>query len=299
VSDPAVPGLTSIITVNFNAGELLIACVRAALASDAPVEAIVVDNASSDASLAELRRETGGDARLRMIENEENAGFARANNQGVALARGDYLLFLNPDCLVTSDTIRRMRAAMDARPRAAMGGCLIRNPDGTEQAGCRRAVPTPWRSLVRVLGLARLLPYHRRLMDDFVLVNQPLPAEPVPMEAVSGAFMMVRRSALEEVGLLDESYFLHCEDLDWCMRFRARGHEVLFVPGVEVVHHKGRCSRDRPVRVLWHMHRGMVRFYRKFFRHQYPAPLMWIVVAGVWMRFAALATRAVVRRGPA
>jgi len=292
-------GLTTVVTVNFNAGDLLLASARAVLASTAPVELIVVDNASRDGSIARLREALGSDGRLRVVENAANLGFARANNLAVAQAGGDLLLFLNPDCLVAPDTIARMREALLAHPEADMAGCLLLNPDGSEQAGCRRAVPTPWRALVRAFGLARLFPYHRRLFDDFVLTREPLPPGPAPVEAISGAFMLVRRRAVEEIGPLDEAYFLHCEDLDWCMRFRAHGRQILFVPGVSVVHHKGACSRDRPVRVLWHMHRGMVRFYRKFFRHQYPAPLMWMVVAGVWVRFAALAARAAVRRGPA
>ena len=89
---------------------------------------------------------------------------------------------------------------------------------------------------------------------------------------------------------------MHCEDLDCCMRFRQAGRRILFVPDVAVVHDKGRCSRRRPVRVLWHMHRGMIRFYRKFFRNQYPAPLMWAVVAGVLMRFSALTLAALLRQ---
>jgi hypothetical protein len=115
------------------------------------------------------------------------------------------------------------------------------------------------------------------------------------VEAISGAFMMVRRDALARVGPLDEGYFLHCEDLDWCMRFRRSGRRVLFVPGATAVHHKGTSSRGRPVRVLWHMHRGMVRFYRKFFRREYPGPFMWLVVAGVAVRFSALASLAMAR----
>jgi GT2 family glycosyltransferase len=293
------PDLTSVITVNFNAGELLLASARAVLASTAPVELRVVDNASGDDSVARLRDALGSDPRLHIIENATNVGFARANNLAAETAGGDQLLFLNPDCLVEAETIGAMRQAMEAHPVAAVGGCLILNPDGTEQAGCRRAVPTPWRAFVRTLRLAHWFPNHQRLFDDFVLAHQPLPSVPIPVEAVSGAFMLVRRSALEEVGLMDEDYFLHCEDLDWCMRFRAHGRQILFVPQVAVVHYKGHCSRDRPVRVLWHMHRGMVHFYRKFFRHQYPAPLMWVVLAGVWIRFTVLALRALLRRGAA
>ena len=295
---PGVPGLTSVVTVNFNAGPLLIDSARAVLVSSAPVELIVVDNGSTDGSVSALRAAVV-DPRLTVIEAGANLGFARGSNVGIRASHGDEILLLNPDCIIETDTVERMRAVMEAHPEAGMAGCLIRNPDGTEQAGCRRAVPTPWRSLVRTFGLARVFPHHRRLFDDFVLAGRPLPDVPTPMEAISGAFMHVRRSALDEVGLLDEAYFLHCEDLDWCMRFRGAGRPILFVPDVAVVHHKGHSSRDRPVRVLWHMHRGMVRFYGKFFRHQYPRPLMWLVFAGVWLRFAATAARALVGRRPA
>ena len=116
------------------------------------------------------------------------------------------------------------------------------------------------------------------------------------MDAISGAFMFVRREALQIVGGLDEGYFLHCEDLDWCERFRRAGWKVLFVPDVAVVHDQGHSSRDRPIRVLWYKHRGMLRYYRKFFRDQYPLPFLWLVSAGVWLRFGTLAGLALARR---
>ena len=99
---------------------------------------------------------------------------------------------------------------------------------------------------------------------------------------------MVNRSAIEDVGLWDEGYFLHCEDLDWCMRFRQKSWIILFVPSARVMHDQSACSRGRPIFVEWHKHKGMIRFYRKFFRHQYPGILMWAVVFGVWLRFAVL-----------
>jgi GT2 family glycosyltransferase len=299
VSGPA-GGLISVITVNFNAGEHLVAGARAALASTAPLELLVVDNGSTDGSLDALREALGSDPRVRIVENGVNVGFAKANNQALAAARGDWLLFLNPDCVIEPGTIGQMKAALEAHPEAGMAGCLLLNPDGTEQAGCRRETPTPGKAFVRAFGLARLA---RRLgMDagrvrDFVRRGDPLPSQPVSVEAISGAFMFVRREALEKVGPLDEGYFLHCEDLDWCLRFRQAGYDVVFVPGVAVVHDKGTSSRGRPVRVLWHMHKGMVRFYRKFFRDAYPRPLFWLVVAGVWLRFGALASLAVLKRG--
>jgi GT2 family glycosyltransferase len=128
-----------------------------------------------------------------------------------------------------------------------------------------------------------------RLFFDFHLHKQPFPDAPLEVEAISGALMLVRREAMADVGPLDEGYFLHCEDLDWCMRFRKKGWKILFVPDAPVVHYRGTCSRSRPIFVEWHKHKGMMRFYRKFFRHQYPGMLMWLVALGVWLRFGAVA----------
>ncbi len=279
--------VVSIIIVNFNAGPLLTEAVRGALASPVPLEVFVVDNGSTDGSLALLKSVAGTDRRLRIIANGRNLGFTRANNIALKQASGDFVLLLNPDCIISSDTLPKMLKAMAAHPEAGMAGCLLRNPDGTEQAGCRRSVPTPWRTLVRVLHLDKLFPKHPRFRN-FILAKQPLPTKPTYLEAISGAFMLVTREALSGVGLMDEGYFLHCDDLDWCMRFRKAGWQILFVPDVEAVHYQGTCCRGRPMRVLWHKHKGMVRYYRKFFRHQYPAPLMWAVTAAVWARFGLL-----------
>ena len=295
----ATPGLTSVITVNFDTGRLLAAAARSVLESTAPVELLVVDNASTDDSLERLRAAAAGDTRLRVFENEANLGFARANNQALAEARGEWLLLLNPDCLIRPETISRMQEALERCPDAGLAGCLILNPDGSEQAGCRRETPTPGKAFMRAFGVGRLL---RRFgltgsaARDFVRTGDPLPPQPIEVDAISGAFMFARRQALEKVGPLDEGYFLHCEDLDWCERFRRGGFKVLFVPGASVVHDKGASSRARPVRVLWHLHRGMVRFYRKFFRDRYPWPLFWLVLGAVWLRFGLLAGTVVAKR---
>lgn len=294
-----MPELTSVITVNFNTGPLLVAGAQAVLSSTRPVELLVVDNASTDGSFDQLRRVIGGDPRVRLFENDANLGFAKANNQALVHARGEWLLFLNPDCLIQADTIDRMQEAMRRRPKAAMAGCLILNPDGTEQNGCRRDTPSPRKAFARAFGLAwltRRLGIRSSWMRDFVRTGEPLPIEPVEVDAVSGAFMLVRRAAIDKVGPLDEGYFLHCEDLDWCERFRNAGYEVLFVPGASVVHDKGASSPGRSLKVLWHLHRGMLRYYGKFFRERHSLPFTWLVTAGVWLRFAALAPLAFVRQ---
>lgn len=285
----------SVIIVNFNGGPLLNEVVRSALLSTIPVEVYVSDNGSTDGSLSSLRQLAATDRRLQIIENRANLGFSRAANVALERTLGEYILLLNPDAVIQPDTLARMIETLADYPDTGMAGCLLRNPDGTEQAGCRRSVPTPWRTLVRVFHLDKLFPNHPRFRN-FVLTQRPLPEAPVFLEAISGAFMLVRRKALQNVGLLDEKYFLHCEDLDWCMRFRLAGWKILFVPNVEVVHYKGTCSKDRFLFVSWHKHKGMIRFYRKFFRHQYPWPLMPLVVAAVWMRFMALAGLALFER---
>ncbi len=276
----------SAIVVNYNAGSLLRACIDSLLNCSAEVEVIVVDNASSDGSLNALR----GLPRVQVIRNAENRGFAAACNQGVVMARAEYLLFLNPDCTLAPGALMELLVHFRADPTVGMAGGLLMNSDGTEQGGGRRAVPTPWRSFVRAFGLSQLSGLWPNLFFDFHLHQQPLPERPIEVEAISGACMMLRREVLAQVGPWDEEYFLHCEDLDLCMRMRRGGWTVLFVPTALIFHALGVCSKDRPIFVEWHKHKGMIRFYRKFFRHQYPGVLMWLVSAGVWFRFGMVSS---------
>lgn len=273
----------SLILVNYNAGPLLTAAVGAALASSVPVEVIVSDNGSRDESLDRLRQAHGRDARLRILENGANLGFAAASNRALPLARAERLLFLNPDCLIAPDTLERLIAILDARPEVGMIGCLVLDPDGAEQIACRRAIPDPWIALRRLLHLDRLNPASggRRLDQR----HQPLPTEPIAVEAISGSFMLTTRRALEQVGSLDAGYFLHCEDLDWFVRFHTAGLKILFVPDVSVIHHKGACSTGDPLAVERHKHRGMVRFFRKHQAQCHSRAFCQLVVLGIWMHF--------------
>jgi hypothetical protein len=205
-------------------------------------------------------------------------------------------LFLNPDTFFNPGALVRLLSAMDEDERVGMAGGLLINADGTEQAGGRRAIPTPWRSFVRAFGLASLSNRWPRLFFDFHLHKQPLPDHAIEVEAISGACMMVTREAMQDVGEWDEGYFLHCEDIDWCMRFRRNGWKILFVPSSQITHALGVCSRNRPVFVEWHKHKGMMRFYRKFFQHQYPAGLMTLVGVGVWLRFGLVVIHRTAKR---
>ena len=282
----------STIIVNYNAGELLRSCVDSLLNCPLEIEIIVVDNASTDGSLDALRSLLC----MQIIKNPTNVGFAAACNIGYRQAKADYVLFLNPDCSFEPGTLAQILDCMRNGEYIGMAGGMLINPDGSEQAGGRRAVPTPWRSLVRAFGLTRFSDRWPRLFFDFYLYKQPLPDHAIEVEAISGACMMVSREAMQDVGEWDEGYFLHCEDLDWCMRFRQKGWKILFVPSAQITHALGVCGRSRPVFVEWHKHKGMMRFYRKFFRHQYPGMLMGLVVVGVWLRFSIVATYHVLKR---
>jgi GT2 family glycosyltransferase len=279
--------LISVVIVNYNAGSLLAECVGSALSQ--VDEVLVVDNASHDASMAQCADLYATDSRLTLISNGTNLGFAAGCNIGFLQSKGDTILFLNPDCRLEANAVSAMLEALQADPSGGMVGGLLMNLDGSEQGGGRRAIPTPWRSFVRAFGLNRFENRWPKLFFDFHLHKQPLPAHPIEVEAISGACMLVKRQAVADVGLWDEGYFLHCEDLDWCMRFRQKNWKILFAPTAHIHHALGVSSRHRPIFVEWHKHKGMMRFYRKFFHHQYPGLLMGMVAMGVWLRFALIA----------
>ena len=282
-----MPTDISVVIVNHNAGDYLVSCVTSACVAARQI--IVVDNASTDGSLEALEATPREFPGLEIIRNCQNLGFAHACNVGIARAEEQWLLLLNPDAVLQEGAADYLLEAMRARPDVGMAGPRILNPDGSDQNDSRREIPTTRKALGRALGVGPLAPLARRFFPDYSQHDAPLPTAPEAVEAVSGACLLVRRAAMEDVGLLDESYFLHCEDLDWCMRFGQAGWTILFVPDALVEHDKGGCSRSRPIFVEWHKHRGMLLFYRKFFRDDDALPLRWLVYAGVAARFSAAA----------
>ena len=282
----------STIIVNYNSGGFLRRCVDSLINCPLEIEIIIVDNASTDGSLENLFEVSD----VQIINNPINMGFASACNTGARIASAPFLLFLNPDCFFTPGTLVKLLEALCLDEHSGIAGGLLTNADGSEQPGGRRAIPTPWRSFVRAFGLVRFADRWPRLFFDFHLHKQPLPDHPVEVEAISGACMLVKREAMQDVGEWDEGYFLHCEDLDLCMRLSQKGWKIIFVPSSRIEHALGVCSKNRPVFVEWHKHKGMMRFYRKFFQHQYPAGLMVLVGAGVWLRFGLVGTLYTARR---
>lgn len=265
------------IIVNYNAGLFLLDSVKSAFSSGVNM-VIVVDNNSEDESLDILREELKGKA-LVIIKNKINLGFSAACNIGINASHAEYKLFLNPDCILDKYALERMLDYLKKSDSIGMVGGFLCNMDGTEQSGGRRNFPTPKTALIRIFKLNKLFPNY---LSDFSLHTQNRPDKPIFVDAISGSCMLVKQKAIANVGLWDEAYFLHCEDLDWCMRFQLKEWKIAFVPDAIVRHVKGGCSRRRPFFVEWHKHKGMLRFYKKFFYDKYPKLLSFVVIMGIY-----------------
>lgn len=283
--------ITAII-VNFNAGELLEACVRALLASTVAPRILVIDNASTDNSGHALRERLANEPAVEVRFNTENLGFARAVNQGLQACLDHDVLVLNPDCLVEPSTLELLAQALADDDRAALAAPLVLDAHGRPERSALRRFPSVRRSLFTVTGLHRLWPGAEGVAVDAAV----LPAHTVQAEAVSGACMLLRRSAVAGLGGFDDAYGMHCEDLDLMFRLRAAGWHCLFVPGARATHHQGRSSRSRPLWVHYQKHLGMRRFYRKFQAPSQSWLTRLVVQAGIWLHFLALAPLVLLRR---
>jgi GT2 family glycosyltransferase len=285
---------THIIIVNYNAGDWLQRSIGSALNySDGSVT--VVDNLSQDSSVKDAQLVFGTQlvtdtSRLEWQLNEHNIGFAAANNQVLKKVEHDYAVLMNPDCEINQHSLSLIIDAMQSDPQIGLASCRILNDDGSLQTTCRRRFPTPWSALVRLLKLDRLFPHNAKFSNfdyaDGLDANSPTEY----IEAISGAFMVARMSAVQQVGLLDEDYFMHCEDLDWCKRFELNDWKVALVPAAVVTHAKGVSSKSRPLRVLYTLHTGMNRFFDKFYNTEYSLPVRVLVKLGIAMSFVARAS---------
>ncbi len=286
----------SVIIVNYNAGHYLLDAVQSVLAQTrVDLEVIVVDNASTDDSLAAVRALSSDKRTITIVEIGYNSGFAHGCNAGLKAASGRHILFLNPDCVLSANSVSRLSRFLEKNAKASMVGPLILGPDGREQAGCRRDLPSPFQVGCVLLGIHKLLPNHPRFRH-FNHTQRPLPKGATIVQAVSGACMMVRAADLKKFGAFDESYFLHFEDIDLCLRLTQDGRDIFFLPTVEVLHHKGVSSQHRPVFVNWHKHRSLIRFFRKNFWEFYPKAVLAGLSAIIYLHFLATVPLALLPR---
>lgn len=251
----------SIIVVNWNSRELLeraLSCVYATVRA-ASFEVIVVDNSPGD-GCAELLRRRFPAARLQT--NAENIGFGRANNQGAAMARGRYLLLLNPDAFVHEGAVDRLVAFMDARPDAGAAGPLLRYADGRLQRSAS-SFPTVWTELWTTLGLDRAFP-RSPVFGRYKLTYWAMD-DLREVDALMGACLILRRAAVERVGLFDEQFFMYSEEIDLCYRLRAAGWRIYFVPDAEATHIWGGSAKRVPGKTFLRLFHSRVQFFRKHY----------------------------------
>ena len=291
----------AVIIVNYNAGEWLLRSVKSAIQDEVVDQVFVVDNASEDNSLKLVEEYIASESihsdKFRLIKKTENLGFGKANNlvlnSLLEQEKIEFALLLNPDCELTSDVLPAMLSYFEKHAELGMAGCVIRNSDDSIQSTCRRNFPTPLSAFLRMSQLQRL-GFAKR--HDFDLGAQALPDNFDTVEAISGAFMLVRMSAVKDVGVFDEAYFMHCEDLDWCKRFSNKQWQVGFVPEVSVLHEKGVSSQTRRIGVLWNLHQGMLHFFEKFYRNQYSFIFRFIVRMGIYLSFVIRASLSILKR---
>ena len=255
----------SIVVVSWNVQELLSRCLRSVLdgsKSSAPdAEVIVVDNGSTDGSAHMVRTEF---PHICLIANADNRGFPAANNQGIAIAKGRYVLLLNPDTEVVADALAVMVSYADAHPDVGVVGPRLLNPDGSVQPS-RRRFPTLTTAFFESTWLERYAP--RRLLERYYVLDQPDDAT-LSVDWVDGSALMARREAVEQVGLMDEGFFMYSEELDWCRRFRGAGWRVVYLPTARVIHHKGKSSEQVAAACHTHFQTSKIRYFRK---HHSPA----------------------------
>jgi GT2 family glycosyltransferase len=254
----------SIVIVNYNVKDFLHKCLETIeiASGELTVETIVVDNNSSDGSLDYLKPKFPN---VDFISLEENIGFGRANNIGFEKASGDYILVLNPDTEIKGNTLSHMLEYMESNKQVGISGCKVLNTDGTFQLACRRGFPTPWNSFAKLFGLGKIFP-NSKLFSGYNLSYKSVD-ETYPVDALIGAFMFIRREALEGITGFDPDFFMYGEDLDLCYRIQQKGWRVDYVHTAEITHHKGESTKRSTINEIKHFYEAMEIFAQKHYKH--------------------------------
>lgn len=251
----------SVIVVSWNVSKLLDKCLTTLKRDLEGIESevFVVDNASADDSVELVRRNHSW---VKLIANDENLGFAKANNQAMKLSSGDYVLLLNPDTEVLPNAIPHLIAFLEANQKAGIVAPQLINSDGSIQRSCR-AFPTFAAMLYELIGLSKLFPQNPtfgayKMLDfdhnEMREVDQP-----------EGACLMLRRKVIDEVGVLDDGFFMLFEEVDWCYRIKQAGWQIWFDPQAKVIHHYGQSIKQVKARMILSSHRGLYRFWSKHY----------------------------------
>lgn len=281
----------SVIIVNHNTAGLLMQCLSRVLESrlEHPIDVYVVDNASTDNSLSLVRTSFPN---VKTISAPCNLGFAGGNNLALKEILANVpddsdrkqrsVLLLNSDCFVEIDTIRLTSRFLDEHHEAGAVGPMLVLRDGELDLACRRSFPTPSSAFYKLSGLARRFPKSKRFAKYNLTFLDPNKIAEV--DSVVGAYMHVRLAAIDDAGLLDESFFMYGEDLDWAFRIKEHGWKVFYYPEARALHYKGASSSRRSYRLIIEFYRAMYLFHRKHYASQTFALINWLIAAGIFLR---------------
>jgi len=271
----------SIIIVNYNVRQYLkdlIHSIRKAV-KNISSELIVVDNHSVDGSIHMLKNTF---PEVILIENETNTGFASAANTGIKKSSGEYILLINPDTVVNEDTFEKMIEFFENNPDCGLAGCKILNPDRSIQLACRRSFPTPTSALFKLIGLSKLFPKNK-IFGKYNLSYLP-EDEKAEIDAVSGSFMMFRKKIIDDIGLLDEKYFMYGEDLDFCYRIKKKGWKICYNPKASILHYKGKSTEKGNLNQIKNFYKAMDIFVNTHYKTKLFSPYFYIVRLGIFFR---------------
>jgi GT2 family glycosyltransferase len=276
----------AIVIVNYNTRDLLRACLASIPAGfgAGQCDIWVVDNGSHDDSLPMVQAEF---PHVHCIQSDHNGGFAYANNLALrcildASDAPEYVMILNPDTVVTPGAFDVLVDYLRTNPAVGVVGPRLLLPDGSLDLACRRSFPTPEVSLWRMTGLSRLFPHSPRFgRYNMTFVD---PDQTIAVDALVGACMVMPTAVVREVGLLDETYFMYGEDLDWCYRFKQYGWQIVYVADAIVHHVKRASSRQQPVQTIRYFYDAMRIFFRRYYADTTPTLICWIIETGITLK---------------
>jgi len=281
--------MVSAITVTYYTGPVLWACIDGLLAQPELGELIIVINGADPQTRSSLADRASADHRIRLIDPGRNLGFAPGCNLGAAAAAYNYVAFVNPDCTLARGTFAPILDVFAQQSNAWLVGGRLQHPDGREQREGRREFLTPWRAFVEMTRLDLFFPGHPHFRRfDMLAKSLMLKATIVPV--VSGAFMMMRRDYYERIGGMDDNFFLHCDDLDLCLRVHLHRGEVWYAGNVPITHHRSTSDVPR-LFVEWHKTRSSSYYFKKHFRSTYPWWTLSALSGVLWARFFLIAAR--------
>ena len=277
----------SIAVVNYNSGDYLFNCLNSLTKVNQEInfDVWVIDNASSDQSFEDAKKKFSN---FTFVKNDQNLGFGKAYNQILGKLKTKYILFLNPDSEVLKGTLKEMVQFMEANLDVGVSSCLVEKEDGSIDFASHRGFPTPYASFLYFF-----------LKDDslYHLTNKDF-SKPHEVDAISGAFFLVRKNVLDKVGYFDEDYFLYAEDIDLCFRIKKTGYKIVYVPSTKIIHHKGISSGikshsqqksfadlETRKKAFNSFYQTMIIFYRKNLAASYPFFINWLVYLGIYFKW--------------